>query len=191
LDEFDGSYVTAELPSGWTIVEYEDGAGDYGLLSDGTYDGLTAIVIRDSYGEDVFTIEATNGIGGIDACQVVYRFPDTSAAYVTDMLATSVEVYPGAVAQNVVGDYDEFTLVGKEGRVIGSTIYWDSSEGVMSFDPHCNNLINFPDEGGLSFHFTNGSIEDDSTSYMIKVTDELADDAVPALVGILESMEVE
>jgi len=190
-DEFVGEYVTGLHPDGWTIVEYEDAEGGYGLLADGDYVGLTAIVVRNPLGEDVFTIQGANGIGGVDACEEVYSFDDSSSSYINDKLDVSTFYYPGVVEVPIGDSYVPFSLLGKRGRLVsGGNFYWDSTDSVATFDPHCSAMMGLPEDVGLSFDYSYLGVDTTVPSYIIAVEDGVLEIEAEIMVEIFESMEV-
>ncbi|MBN1331945.1 hypothetical protein JW978_03610 [Candidatus Dojkabacteria bacterium] len=188
-----GTYVTADLPDGWIITEYEDGNGDYGLLSDGTYDGLTALTVTNPDGDVVFKIEAVNGIGGTGECSQVYQFPETEASYIQEQedLAFGLNgVVPPTVdlsGQN----YIEFELFGMEGRFLGNGVYWNvAAVGSNAFNPACNILQVALDESGLSFTYTASGQSSVVETYMPGVTSDFEYFDAEELGAILSSLNV-
>ncbi|MBD3281031.1 hypothetical protein GF389_05980, partial [Candidatus Dojkabacteria bacterium] len=155
--EFVGTYVSGDLPDGWTITEYEDGAGGYGLLADGVYEGLTAITVSNPASEEVFKIELVNGIGGTGECSQVYQFADTEASYVQDQqdLAFGLSGTNPPVVNLAGQDYIEFSLFGMEGRFLGNDVYWNVADASSNhFNPACNMLQVALDDTGLSADYT-------------------------------------
>lgn len=195
MEIFEGEYISAELIAGWTIVEYEDGQGGYGLLSDGDYQGLTAIVVRDPDGNDVYSIEAVNGVGGVDACQMIWTFDDTSEIYIQQKQDAYAEVYPGQtslVVEQSPGEYQDFELLGRRGRLHDGVIFWDATNTSLSFDPNCGMPASLPLGVGLSFDYQAGpgQFADTLTSYFLTPKDGMENADTEALVSILGSIEV-
>lgn len=190
---YQGDYVSASLPDGWTLTEYEDGDGGLGTLVDGTYDGITAILITDNLGQEVYSIEAVNGIGSIGLCQFVPTFDDTSASYIQSKIDLYQEMYPGQEpTQTEVGDdYSELTLLGKRGRLSGIDFYWDATETTASFDPHCGMPANMPENGGLSFIYTSpGTDPTIMFDYIYTPKPGMSSTDTEALAAVLDSIEV-
>jgi len=190
---FAGTYISADVPTGWTVTEYEDGAGGYGLLSDAIYDGLTAITVSNPAGDVVFKIEGVNGIGGTGECSQVYQFADTDAAYVLEQQNLTVGLgNPIPPTVDLAGqDYVDFELFGMEGRFLGNTAYWNvASVGSGAFNPACNMLQVALENVGLSFDYTTSGQTYTDFLYMPNTTSDFQSAQAEELAEILSSLTV-
>jgi len=190
---FAGDFVSADVPDGWTVTEYQDGAGGYGLLSDGTYDGLTAITVSNPAGDVVFKIEGVNGIGGTEECSQVYQFADTEASYVQDRQTVSFDL--SGTTPPVVDlsgqNYVEFDLLGMEGRFLGNAAYWNvATAGSGTFNPACNMLQVALENVGLSFDYTISGQTYTDFIYMPNITTDFQYAQAAELAEILSSLTV-
>ena len=75
---FTGKYISATLPNGWSIEEYENGQGSTMLNTQETYSGLTGLKI---FKEDVelFSMQAISGLG-FAGCSNYAKFLDENTA---------------------------------------------------------------------------------------------------------------
>ncbi len=154
-----GEFTRGEVPEGWTIVEYKNGAGSDMLVSGVTYTGLTGLEVKNPDGTVVFKLEGVYGIGGLDSCQNYYQFSDDSAAYLAGVQATNTEV--GEPAPTIVdltaAAYQDFELFGIPVRRISTAIYWDVTAGDAYFQAACGIRARI-------FNFTNPAFSGDGTS---------------------------
>jgi hypothetical protein len=157
--EYNGQYVSGEVLEGWTIVEYQNGAGSTMLVSGVVYTGLTGLEVKNPDGTVVFKLAGVYGIGGVDSCQKYFQFSDDSAAYLTEIQGINAEV--GEAAPTIVDltttTYQDYELFGIHVRRVEKKIYWDKTAGDAYFQAAC----------GISeriFNFTNPTFTDGGTS---------------------------
>jgi hypothetical protein len=181
---FTGTYVTAELPEGWTIVEYTDGEGS-DMLVEQPYTGLTGLKVFTPDSVEAFSLRAVDGIGGIDACGEYYQFPDDNPSYLSDMqdLATDVGM-DLTITPFGAGDYTEFELFGIPVRRVGYDLYKDRYPGNEFFEAACG-INEFMQIDQLTF--TGGSYE--SHTYGESIGGLLNNGELLTLDGILASIE--
>lgn len=187
---FTGNHVSASVPNGWTVVEYENGSGGYGLLMDGgSYTGLTAIVLRDPQGKDVFSILGVDGIGGTDECDPIYKFTDTPQSYITQKQQEYTGLNPGQNAQvvDLGASYEEFELFGRLGRLVGADIYWNTTLTNTVFKPQCGMPIGIGQNIGLSYTFTGNA---PSYFYLYQEESGLTTSNAETAIEILDSLQV-
>jgi hypothetical protein len=174
--EYVGEYITAELPDGWEIVEYENGEGSDMLAGGTEYIGLTGISVLTDQGEEVFQTYAVMGIGGVSICYEVEKFSDTPQTYIQKIneLTTEHNSYvldpePMPVV-NQIGDseYTDIFFLEYRGRRVGTTLYWNDPENVNEeeFHPLCGIYaealmfeyieFGYGDSGGYDFANTYG-----------------------------------
>jgi hypothetical protein len=183
---FNGEVVTAELPEGWSIIEYFDGDGTESLPDMGlTYSGLTALDIINPENKQVFTLQGVSGIGFI-GCPNYAVFDDDSPSYRAQQESASSEM---GETLNTIDytdtEYEEFEWLGATVRRIGDKYYYDTQEGNNYFEPPCvEGLITL--EG---LYFTD---EDDYKyeSYFYGPTDDSTSDDLVIIDQILQEMQL-
>lgn len=181
---FTGDYVTGEHPDDWTITEYFDGDGSDMLVDGSTYTGLTGLTIQ-SPSRTVFKLQAVYGIGGISACSDYFEFPDSEAAYYTDIVDQSaVHGITPTVTSYTAGDYTEFELFEKNVRRVDHNLYWDRDATDSYFNAEC----------GISaqiFIFDSPTYTADAETkgdYQFTVDDTATDEELETLDALLNSL---
>lgn len=185
LSDFLGVYVSAELPEGWTITEYFDGDGSNMLVEGPEYAGLTGLKIFTPDALEAFSLQAVQGIGGVEACGQYYQFPDDNPAYLAEIqtLSAEVGVTPSIISIGA-GEYSEFELFGISVRRAGYYLYKDRTEGNAFFEAACGiNEFMEIDELGYTFDGM------ESTTYQEDVSVTLSEDELITLDQILSSLE--
>lgn len=185
-EEYEGDYVTATLSEGWSIVEYEDGAGSDMLTDNTTFTGLTALEVV-TPGEGVaFKIYAVHGIGGVEACENYFQFEDDSEDYYNEIVADSAvhSIVPTIVDYSAT-DYTEFTFLGLRVRRVEDKLFWDTVEDATYFQAACGLSYSAWNLEGVSF--TADGIE--SSSYMWEINDQADEAILLELDDILDSIE--
>jgi len=134
---YSGTAIDAETPTGWSIVEYFDGAGSDMLVGGVVYDGLTGIEVK--HGTVViFSLKAVNGIGGISACSEVVEFSDTSPTYISDTISEAATAgITTTVIDHTTTTYSEFLIFSNRMRRISHDLYWDMDMTNHSFETNC------------------------------------------------------
>jgi hypothetical protein len=186
--EFTGKYVTATLPEEWTIIEYFDGDGSDILVEGVTYEGLTGLKIFNPDDDTVFALAAVYGIGGIEACNDYYEFPDNSLSYYQEVATAANEI---GITPNIIevaaDTYTEFTLFDLRVRRGGYTLYWDlNSDDPSSFDAACGmnaHIFIFDD---LQFSADGNSLG----NYQFDLSNSVNEADLLTLDSVLDSLEV-
>ena len=107
-----GQYLSAQLPQGWMLVEYYNGAGTNMLTEGVSYTGLTGVAIKNDKGQVVFTLKAVSGIGGPSTCPKYYKFPDNNDIYMHNKATLSQQNGVTTQVVNVTaGNYTETALL--------------------------------------------------------------------------------
>ncbi|OGC38374.1 hypothetical protein A2V54_01700 [candidate division WWE3 bacterium RBG_19FT_COMBO_53_11] len=184
--EYDGQYVSGEVPEDWTIVEYQNGAGSTMLTEGVTYAGLTGLEIKNPDGAVVFKLAGVYGIGGVDSCQKYFQFSDDSAAYLAEIQGINAEVSDPAptIVDLTTVTHQEYELFGVRVRRIEKKLYWDKTAGDAYFQAAC----------GISeriFNFTNPAFTGDGTSiknYQHTLNETSPESELLELDAILESL---
>ncbi len=185
MEVFEGEYLSAIVPEGWSIEEYEDGDGTEMLVDGVTYTGLTGIKIFK--GEDeIMMFGAVSGIGFV-GCGQLALFNDSSTEYNEEQADMNQEV---GMEFNTVDytdtNYSDFEFLGKSMRRVSTDLYYDTVEGNEYFEPQCEkglmtlNGVSFLDSG-----------EYEGTSYYYKITEGTSALDLDILDGILASMTAE
>ncbi len=190
---FTGNYVTATLPNGWTIVEYENGAGDVMLLDGAgvTYTGLTGLEIIDDGGQIVFTLGAVQGIGGV-GCALLHQFPDSDPQYIANQIAQDSQV--GIQTQVITvpaGTYTELQILGVSARRFENRYLFDNSNSGAFFNAECGISGSVQRLTGISFNlFVNGVADrsNPDNDYQISLTANLSASTLSELDGVLSTL---
>lgn len=136
---FTGNYITAELPQGWTIVEYNDKNGSDMIMEGIVYSEFVGLKVFNSSNNEMFYLKAVDGIGGVSGCNEIFKFSDSDNAYIVagnDFDGTS------GVTPNVIDltsqNHSEYTLLGFNVRRVDHNIYRDAYNSHYSgFNPGC------------------------------------------------------
>lgn len=181
MAQFQGEYISTNLPLGWSITEYTDGEGT-DMLTPGTYSGLTGLKI---FKEDteIFYMQAVSGLG-FAGCPNYAKFDDESTTYYQQLLVEN-EVSGEVINITDYTDtaYEEFTLLGLPFRRIGKTYLYDVISGNNYFEPPCvPSLVAFYDltlyraqEGPGSSTYDYGAT-DEATPEDLLVVDQILQD---------------
>jgi catechol 2,3-dioxygenase-like lactoylglutathione lyase family enzyme len=177
---FEGEVISAQLPTGWRIVEYFDGEGTESLPEEmGTYTGLTAIDIINPENLQVFSIQAVSGIG-FAGCPIYPLFEDDNESYrlvqegVSDEMGETLNIVDYTDAE-----YVEFEFLGVTFRRIDDQYFYDTQEGNNYFEPPCvEGLLTleglyFTDEDGYKYEAYFYGPTEDSTPEDLIVVDEI------------------
>jgi hypothetical protein len=147
---YTSKYLTATLPENWTIREYYDNEGmDEQYSTGGNYKGLTGFAIQYNQ-KTLVSFKGADGLGGINFCDEIYKFKDTSAQYLSDYenFAKEQTLKPPRVLDLSAKTYQEFKIFSRTVRRINKDIYWKLDESSNSFNSACgidNEVINFQD----------------------------------------------
>lgn len=196
--EFVGDYVTAEVPDGWSIVEYVDGDGSNMLVGQTDYQGLTGLSVLTDEDEEVLKVYAVMGIGGIDICSTVAKFSDTPQAYInainaltTDYNLSSDPDEPMPVV-NVIGDheYTEFSFIDFRGRRVDTDLYWNDLDNVNVNEFHslCGLSAGVLSFETLSFEYDSGMGFDTGNSYSVKIMGDPSEEILLLLDDVMSSV---
>jgi hypothetical protein len=186
LNTFEGDVLRAELPDGWSVIEYFDGEGTDSLPgTEMVYEGLTALDIVSPDNRQVFTLQAVSGIGFI-GCPQYAIFEDDNEAYRFEQESTSDEL---GETLNTIDytdtEYEEFEWLGVTFRRVDDKYYYDTQEGTNYFEPPCvEGLLTLE---GLYFTDEDGYIYE---SYFYGPTEDATDADLPTVDMILQSMEL-
>lgn len=136
---YTGTHTTAELPNGWTIVEYTDNTGSDMLMGGTTYSDLVGLKVFNPANDEMFFIKAVDGIGGLAGCDETFEFTDTDASYlVTGNDFTGTMGVTPTVVDLTAETYTEYELLGFDVRRIERTLYRDMYDTEVSgFNPAC------------------------------------------------------
>ena len=190
-NNFSGDYLLAEdIATGWSIVEYVNGAGSDMLVSGVTYVGLTGLEVKNASDVVVFKMEGVNGIGGTDYCGEVFQFSDSSATYVQDTYDASVALGQGTpLIVDLSGDtYAAYEFLGTNIRRIDYDLYWDTSTA-GSFDAACGIAAGVRKLTTISFEGTQGAITDTLDSYSFDIPATVSSSDLLLLDQVLENLE--
>jgi hypothetical protein len=151
LTDFTGTYVTAKLPTGWSIVESTDFAN--ASVSAGTYTGLARLTVL--HGDtDVVYLAAGNGIGDTGECSHIYKFADTSPDSIQAQLNTNGAFIPTVSATIVdltTSSHTDYTFLGNTVRRVGTTLYFKADTVNNTFNASCGLDAEYRTFTGISF----------------------------------------
>lgn len=184
MNVFDGEYISAILPEGWTIQEYEDGDGTDMLVEGVTYTGITGIHILKGT-TLVMEIGAVSGIGFV-GCPEIPLFDDSDPAYTEEQEDMNEEVDMDLETLDYTNTaHTDFVFLGKSMRRVNIDLYYDTESNNNTFEPQCEK--GFMTLNGLSFI---DSYEYEGTAYYTKITSGIPEEDLLVLDGILASMTV-
>lgn len=197
--DFAGDYITAELPDGWSIVEYENGAGS-DMLMDADYQGLTGLSILTDEDVEVLKMYAVMGIGGIDICSTVARFPDTPQSYIDAVNALTTDYNlntdPGEAMPVITaignGEYTQFTFIDFKVRRVETDLYWNDLDNTSTteFHPLCGLAAGVLSFDTLTFEYDSGMGSDTSGSYSVKIMGNPDEEILLLLDEVMSSIEL-
>jgi hypothetical protein len=187
--DFVGSYVSATLPTDWSIVEHKDGAGTTMLVTGPSYTGLTALEVLNASSQSVFKLSAAYGIGGSDQCSTYAKFSDFNQADYSALNIQNVTNYQTVITLVDVSSeaFTKFDFLGLNVRRIGTTLYWDKVSGNEYFETaSCGLDPSFPSITSLNF-FVDGNAQ---TGYQWKVVGTPSNEDLLKLDSVLGSLKV-
>lgn len=182
---FTGKYISATLPTGWRIEEYENGQGSKMLTSGLKYTGLTGLKVfkQDS---EMFSMQAVYGLG-FAGCPNYAKFKDESITYYQQIVSDN-EVVGEQLNINdfTTSPYTEFKWLGLPFRRVDKTYVYDTKPGNQYFESTCVfTLVSFPD---ITLFKADGNFE--SSAYDFGATDSASQQDLLLIDGILESMKI-
>lgn len=182
---FTGKYISATLPNGWSIEEYENGQGSTMLNTQETYTGLTGLKIFKE-GSELFSMQAISGLG-FAGCSNYAKFSDESTTYYQQILVDN-EISGSEVTVHDFTNsvYSEFTWLGVPFRRIEKTYVYDVVPGNEYFESCCVfTLLSFQD-------ITLYEIDDkyESSAYDFSPSSSASQEELLIIDSILESMSL-
>jgi|GEM_PF-2833751 len=191
-----GEYIKGEIPIGWSIIEYENGEEAKMLMEGVEYEGLTGIAILNDLGEEIFSLQGADGLGGLFLCVPEVQFPDTPQEYV-DRLISKAENYQSeshVVQQIAPGEFTDFNLFEYRGRRVGSNLYWNDLENTNPNEFHTSCPFPVSDSYVLHFEELSFSYKDGQnlspSSYQVKLLEGMNEETLLILDYILSSLAV-
>ncbi len=182
METFNGEYISAIVPDGWSIVEYADGEGSDMLVDGVEYTGLTAIKILKGTTE-VMSIGAVSSIGFV-GCQELPRFDDSSSEYeneqseINEVVGDNLEIIDYTNTE-----YSDIDFLEKDFRRVNTSLYYDTVEGNDYFEPQCEKQ--FMSLNDISFF---DSYDYEGTAYTYEISSTSTEDDLDVLDDILESI---
>lgn len=184
---FQKNYVEGIIPQEWEFKEYTDNRGMYLKTDNVQYTGLTGFEILTKQ-NIIFSFRGVDGVGGINVCNPIFKFRDTSDTYVLDKISGYKEILNTEVSPQVIDlglEYVELEMFGRKARRINSDLYWNV-EGTNSkfFHPECGNTVY------TVFNFPNSTVSTGYVqSYHIEINTTLQSDLLK-LDKVLNSLEL-
>lgn len=151
---FTGTYVTATLPTNWTITESSN-FESLTLVSGTVYSGLAKLTIKHNNNE-IITFSAVDGVGDTGECEEIYKFSDTDPNYVQARIDRNLEFgyYLNPEIIDLSGyTYSEYQMLGNTIRRIGNTLYFKNEFFKENFNPDCDLSTELRGLAGLGFSF--------------------------------------
>ncbi len=185
--DFVGEFITAKLPEGWSIVEYEE-KDAMEIVSDGAkLNGLTGLDIKKGT-MVVFKLQGMEGYGS-NACPEIAHFKDFSQKYEDDIKAQNDEMGDKTTVLDFTNTpYTETKLFGIKTRRVEKTIYYDTVEDDSYFQPQClKQVLIFKD---LKFSAGEGAYKTENGDFKYTIHEDATAEELTVLDGILKSMAV-
>jgi hypothetical protein len=196
--EYLGTYIDTTLPEDWEVVEYMDGEGSDMLVSGSTYSGLTGLGIFDEEENEVFKLYAVDGIGGIEVCSEVAKFPDTPQSYIEKINDLTIDYNANTDADTAmpvvvdinIGEYTSFNFIDYVGRRVDDTYYWNGLENAnpSEFHPLCGMSGSFLVFKTLSFELDNDGFKSLGYSYGYELVKDLSEEKLLILDSVMNSI---
>lgn len=178
---YKGKYLTAKVPTGWSIKEYLDGEGD--AQSSVPLKGLTQLTVFKSK-EEILSFKGIYGIG-FEGCPELPHFPDSSVEYEKEQEGYNKEMFGEIKYTNYKSsDYVDFKLLGQRMRLVGNKIYYDTVPNNSYFEPQCAHA--FVDLEPLGY---TAETPDKIHAYVYEMVSSLTKADRDTLISILSSIE--
>lgn len=182
-------YISAELPEGWSLYEFEkprDGEGDLTK-----YNGLFELEILNDKDKRIFTMANALGLGGRSGCSVIYKFSDTEQSYVDSKKQVNEAYNVKYTEETISASYSEVKLFGKDMRRVGTKLYKNTSTTQGVFNPECSDVeSNIVELTTVAAMFSDASL-DKSHYYTWEIPGDLTEGEYTALDKILNSLKEE
>lgn len=193
--EFSGDYITATLPTGWTIEEYSDETGMHDYVDTGsvTFGGLTGLEIFDENRDMLFYLKGIDGIGGGGGCSDIGVFEDTEQTYVDQVRAETLEMgfEPTVVVDLTEKERSEIFSMGERFRRVNHQLYTPKTDNQTVFNTMCGIEAQFIVIEELGFEINDGENQYSANAYSFGLTELPTNDAVFAeLDEVLNSIIV-
>ena len=198
--EYSGDYISAEIPQGWEIIEYEDGYGSDALMEMTDYYGLTGISISTDSGDEILKVYAVMGIGGRNLCSTVAQFSDTPQAYIGEINQRTTDFNIGVtppepmpvVVQIADEDYTAFNFVDFRVRRVETDLYWNDldNDNANEFHPLCGLDAGVLAFESLTFDYDSGFGVEEGNSYSVEIVGQPSEADLLLLDSVMESIEV-
>lgn len=189
---FEGIYISAELPQGWTIVEYNDENGSNMIMSGITYSGLVGLKVFNANNDEMFYLKAVDGIGGLAGCDEVYEFSDTDPAYLADGNdTTSSSGITPTVVDLTAETYSEYDIFNHSVRRIERFLYRDAYDSLYTgFNPGCGIDTSFFEVTSLGYDRVIAGVSETGTTYTWEIPSSAPLSDLETLDDVLENLSV-
>ncbi|MFA7628353.1 MAG: hypothetical protein WCY37_03020 [Candidatus Dojkabacteria bacterium] len=198
--EYSGDYISAEIPQGWEIIEYEDGYGSDALMEMTDYYGLTGISISTDSGDEILKVYAVMGIGGRDLCSTVAQFSDTPQTYIGEINQRTTDFNVGTTPQEPMPvvvqiadeDYTAFNFVDFRVRRVETDLYWNDldNDNANEFHPLCGLDAGVLAFESLTFDYDSGFGVEEGNSYSVEIVGQPSEADLLLLDSVMDSIEV-
>jgi len=157
---FVGEFVTATIPTDWSIIEYSDENGMSAFVDTGdvTFSGLTGLEILDGDSNIVFSLKGIDGVGGAGGCLSLAKFADTQLSYIQSVQQETDALGFGSttIVDLTSSDYVEIETLNHRFRRVDNILYF-AKDYSMHFNTACGIDAQFIKLDELSFTIQDGS----------------------------------
>lgn len=180
LDIFQGEYISAEAPQGWSIKEYKNGDGSEMVVEGGQYKGLSGFEISKE-NKNIMKLQMLDGVGSVGCPQIVL-FKDTPKNFEEIQKTNNTAMGLDAkVLDYKDTPYSQTTLFNTILRRVGTGLFYDNDSDTEGFEAQCeNNWIELKELEKVS----NGLY------YSATISQEATKDELTILDSVLESMKL-
>ena len=179
LEVFEGEYISAEIPQGWSVKEYKD---DYsGSVPEGSSPILLTSLEINHESKNIFKLEILDGVGSVGCPQIVL-FKDTPVNFKEEQDEENEKIGVTAEVLDYTNTpYSEITLFGTKIRRVGTKVLYDTPSNTVAFEAQCeSNWISIPELLKVSVvSYFNLSVSQEATLEELTILD-----------SVLESMKL-
>ena len=179
LVKFQGEYISAEAPEGWSIKEFKNGEESDTVTEGVQYSGLTKLEIRNE-DKDIFRLEILDGVGSVGCPQIVL-FKDSPENFEENQNEQNELIGIEANVLNYTDtQYSEISLFSTKIRRVGTKFFYDTNSNTETFEAQCES--NWIELNGLE------NVSPVSYFY-VWISQEASEEELTALDSILGSLD--
>jgi len=136
LVKFQGEYISAEAPEGWSIKEFKNGEESDTVTEGIQYSGLTKLEISNE-DKDIFKLEILDGVGSVGCPQIVL-FKDSPENFEENQNEQNELIGIKANVLNYTDtQYSEISLFSTKIRRVGTKFFYDTNSNTETFEAQC------------------------------------------------------